>query len=539
MTGWPEATAALREAGASRDKHAAWQAAIDLLPWLSDLRHPVEPVEARRLLWQAAIQHRWFEIAELLACAMASRLGAPPALKRLHAQMLLERGFDDEALARLDDLRRADDLTDYDRGEVLGHLGRIPKDRFVAAVRAGDTAAEQHLSRAIEAYRAGYDENPSRDWLGINAVALLAREEARAVRPDAGDEARRLAADIQAGIQRRDPTFEQFYSPATVAEAQLALGDAAAAVQSLVRYVQHAQVNGFALGGTLRQFTEIWRLDRGPEPGPQIVNVLRAAAMEHLEGAVKMSGGDIRRAREAMLGGRHEAVFGLDRFDSIENYRRGLERSASVARIGRSVETGVGTGFLLPAAALDPRLGEGYVLVTNAHVLSRRQADLAAGAVHPDEAVITFAALRAPDPSTNLGIAAVIFESPPEALDVVVATLSTAVSPVEAIPVARVLPEAGSRTQVRVVGHPSGRGLSFSSGEFLGHMAPRLHYRAATEGGSSGSPVFNADWKLVGLHHAGGEALPKLNGEPGTYEANEGISIGAIAQAVAAERDRN
>ncbi len=88
-------------------------------------------------------------------------------------------------------------------------------------------------------------------------------------------------------------------------------------MQSLVQYVQHPQVNGFALGGTLRQFTEIWRLDRGPEPGPQIVNVLRAAAMEHLEGAVKMSGGDIRRAREAMSGGRHEAVFGTRpvRFD--------------------------------------------------------------------------------------------------------------------------------------------------------------------------------------------------------------------------------
>ena len=81
--------------------------------------------------------------------------------------------------------------------------------------------------------------------------------------------------------------------------------------------------------------------------------------MEHLEGAVKMSGGDIRRAREAMSGGRHEAVFGLDRFDSIENYRRGLERSASVARIGRSVETGVGTGFLLPAATLDPGWARG------------------------------------------------------------------------------------------------------------------------------------------------------------------------------------
>ena len=156
MTGWPEATAALLEAGANRDKHAAWQAAIDLLPWLSDVRHPVDPVEARRLLWQAAIQHRWFEIAELLACAMASRLGAPPALKRLHAQMLLERGFDDEALARLDDLRRAADLTDYDRGEVLGHLGRIHKDRFVAAVRAArhgrgaaPVARDRSLSRRL------------------------------------------------------------------------------------------------------------------------------------------------------------------------------------------------------------------------------------------------------------------------------------------------------------------------------------------------------------------------------------------------------
>ena len=536
MIGWPEATAALRDAGANCDKRAAWQAAIDLVPWLSDVRHPIDPDAARRLLWDAVIQHRWFEIAELLASALASRLGAPPALKRLHAQMLLERGFDDEALARLEDLRSAGVLNEYDRAQAFGHLGRIHKDRFVAAVRATDPAAEQHLSRAIEAYRAGYLENPSRPWLGINAVALLAREEARAVRPDAGDEARRLADEIRAGVLRLDAAFDDFYSPATVAEAQLALGDPAAAAQSLVSYVQHPKVTGFALGATLRQFVEIWCLDRGPEPGPQIVNVLRAAAMEHLEGAVGMSPGDIRRAREAMSGGRHEAVFGLDRFDSIENYKRGLERSANVARIGRSSDTGLGTGFLLPAEVLDPRLGPGYVFVTNAHVVSERPEDLASGAVHPAEAVITFAALDATGPSTEMSIAEVLFASPPDQLDVVVARLATPVAPSQAIPVAKVIPEAGSRTQVRVVGHPSGRGLSFSSGEFLGHKTPRLHYRAATEGGSSGSPVFNADWRLVGLHHSGGEAMPKLSGEPGTYEANEGISIAAIASAMAEAR---
>ena len=33
-------------------------------------------------------------------------------------------------------------------------------------------------------------------------------------------------------------------------------------------------------------------------------------------------------------------------------------------------------------------------------------------------------------------------------------------------------------------------------------------------------------WKVVGLHHAGGDFMPKLNGKVGTYAANEGIWIG-------------
>ncbi len=44
--------------------------------------------------------------------------------------------------------------------------------------------------------------------------------------------------------------------------------------------------------------------------------------------------------------------------------------------------------------------------------------------------------------------------------------------------------------------------------------------------GSSGSPVFNDDWEVVALHHAGGMLL-----EPETkrrYFRNEGILISAI-----------
>jgi V8-like Glu-specific endopeptidase len=60
----------------------------------------------------------------------------------------------------------------------------------------------------------------------------------------------------------------------------------------------------------------------------------------------------------------------------------------------------------------------------------------------------------------------------------------------------------------------------------------RLHYRAPTAGGSSGSPVFNEDWEVMGLHHLGGKlGVEKLNGKSGTYAANEGLWIQSIVKA--------
>ena len=61
----------------------------------------------------------------------------------------------------------------------------------------------------------------------------------------------------------------------------------------------------------------------------------------------------------------------------------------------------------------------------------------------------------------------------------------------------------------------------------------KLHYRTPTEPGSSGSPVFNDQWELIALHHAGRADMRKLNGLAGTYEANEGISIHAIRAGIA------
>jgi V8-like Glu-specific endopeptidase len=93
----------------------------------------------------------------------------------------------------------------------------------------------------------------------------------------------------------------------------------------------------------------------------------------------------------------------------------------------------------------------------------------------------------------------------------------------------------GKNQRVYVIGHPRGGGLSYSLNDnlLLDHERPRVHYRAPTEGGSSGSPIFNQQWDLIALHHAGGTEMKMLNGKPGTYPANEGLDFQSIREAVA------
>ena len=68
----------------------------------------------------------------------------------------------------------------------------------------------------------------------------------------------------------------------------------------------------------------------------------------------------------------------------------------------------------------------------------------------------------------------------------------------------------------------------------LGYNERLVHYRAPTEGGSSGSPVFDDQWDLIALHHGGGNGLKRLDGQAGFYDANEGIYIQRIFDAVRA-----
>ena len=85
-----------------------------------------------------------------------------------------------------------------------------------------------------------------------------------------------------------------------------------------------------------------------------------------------------------------------------------------------------------------------------------------------------------------------------------------------------------------VVQHPSGRykEVVLRENRLVGRFDNALHYAADTKPGSSGSPVFNSEWRPIALHHWGGpwREVFDEDGAPVNAVINEGIRISAIVK---------
>jgi V8-like Glu-specific endopeptidase len=201
-------------------------------------------------------------------------------------------------------------------------------------------------------------------------------------------------------------------------------------------------------------------------------------------------------------------------------------RCRAVARVQTADDDGVGTSFLVAGPDLHPDLPP-LVIVTNGHVVPE---GLDAGQAHVafhglDDDPGRQAGFRVADrwwyqPSADGGLDTTLLELDGYPQDVVPTPLARALPP---------KPLDGRRAYV--IGHPSGLTqpqFSLQDNMLLDYDNRVLHYRSPTEGGSSGSPVFDDEWRLIGLHHAGSTWMPRLNRAGGTYAANEGITIEAI-----------
>ena len=131
-------------------------------------------------------------------------------------------GRGDEALRVLQEL--------IDKGgssETYGLMGRIYKDRWVAARKVGDAyAAEGNLNRAIECYVKGFERDSRDAFPGVNAVTLLD------IRGDAASKAKRdeLLPVVRFAVsQRLRSTAPDYWDHATWLELAVLADDEPAA----------------------------------------------------------------------------------------------------------------------------------------------------------------------------------------------------------------------------------------------------------------------------------------------------------------------
>jgi hypothetical protein len=199
----------------------------------------------------------------------------------------------------------------------------------------------------------------------------------------------------------------------------------------------------------------------------------------------------------------------------------GLSKARSVARVVRA-DGASGSGFLT----------DDNLLITNHHVLPTEAA--------AREAVIQFnyqqtaTGLDAPVDVFRLAPHHVFVTSPREENDWTAVRVQN--EPNEkwgALKLIRVDPQMGDRVNIvqHAGGGPKQIALYHNVVVFVGNN--RLQYLTDTLPGSSGSPVFDSDWRVVALHHSGGWLH-----EPGSkrrYYRNEGIYIDAIIDGLTTE----
>jgi len=79
-----------------------------------------------------------------------------------------------------------------------------------------------------------------------------------------------------------------------------------------------------------------------------------------------------------------------------------------------------------------------------------------------------------------------------------------------------------------IIGHPNAgyKQISIQKNKIVGVYGNVIRYTTDTQVGSSGSPIFNNQWQLIGIHHSTGESI--ITGKKTTWVSNEGTHIGKI-----------
>ncbi len=453
------------------------------------------------------------------------------------AQALVDQGRTGPALRIFAEMADDPAASAYDRSEARGGVGRCYKELFRAA--ADNDRRVEYLRRALEAYGGLYHADRRLSWHGINAVALLARAGRESLfLPGISDPAQ-LATDTAAQVLTSVENLRDPWEKATACEAHVARGELENAVRRGKDLVEDKRTDAFVLGSLLRQLLSVWNVDPESTLGTTLIPLLRQALAKKTGGEVTLRSADVATSRLDQLVPRKddeseaavvlEKVFGDDRFQTLEWWRNGLAACRAVARIDDRNRVGRGTGFLVNGKELHESLPD-LVVMTNGHVVNE--------AIHQDHATVAFHGLESEDrESSRFPVQQLRWFRPsrhPE-LDTALLVLERTPDNVKPLSLIQKMPKLNAKSRTYIIGHPKGYDqpqFSIQDNLFLETDATRMHYRTPTEGGSSGSPVFDEYWNVIGLHHAGSVTMSQLT-EKGTHAANEALRIDAIRDAIA------
>ncbi|MGF1465961.1 MAG: serine protease [Sandaracinaceae bacterium] len=548
----------LNSALAQFDRRQSGELAEELLQHLATSTSTYDVEHARQVL-QALRNKRYFALMERVADAFLRTGIRHPQIARQYAQSMLDRGNVTGAAAVLEDVTAVEDVTTKEGAEARGLLGRAFKQIYMDARRtAGAAAVSRHLKRTLLAAYDAYAEVYRSDrtehlWHGINAVSLLVRAERDGIDVEDRDDARVMAREVADAVgDKRLAKEATMWDLATGAEAHVALAfladrdavrrdELARAADYLRAYVAEERADAFELASTTRQLEEVWQLDRDEGEERLLLDLLRAELLDRTGGEVRIEAERVRAMGEASAArergeGLQALLEGGDRPWSHDQLLTAVRRARAVGRVwwgGR----GFGSGFLMDGAQLHARWAGKQLFVTNNHVISSDPDHILA--IQPHQAEVTFDVLHGGgfgQPRYRVA-GAPLFESVFKELDVTLVELTDRVDGAEPLPLARPrdMPMNAGASPVNVIGHPRGEALSYSftDNKLIAFDETRLHYRSPTEKGSSGSPLFNRTWDLIGIHHAGGKAIPRLDDPQQVYEANEGILLPAVVDAIA------
>jgi V8-like Glu-specific endopeptidase len=207
-----------------------------------------------------------------------------------------------------------------------------------------------------------------------------------------------------------------------------------------------------------------------------------------------------------------EKIIGANNLKSIAWLRRGLEVARAVCRV--VTHDSWGTGFLVT----------GHLLITNHHVL-------------PDRATAADPATRVEfgyeedlagllQPSTDYSLKPETFRTD-AGLDFTAVEVDAGSNPtpLESWGALELTdrPEPRVGEHVTIIQHPLGgpKQVAITANQVVNTYEFRLQYTTDTQPGSSGSPVLDDRWKVIAIHHAGGDLVKNARGEK--MYANEGI----------------